>query len=302
MAITLLASACPAVQGPAGLKTLAAALASPPSLLSAAILNTTAITAKFAKNAQFLELLAAYGPKGVFGVAYGLTISVVSGLTIEVAAGHAMMESLIELATDTQATAYDNTNSYVWLKQDGTIEVINGSTTPPAIDAVYLGRVTASGGTVSGTIEYAGVVYNKGLLPIRETADADFPSDTPSSSLSFVTKTLNGTYLWDGSNHIRLGGSIAEFGFISIAQADANHTLTAAEYKRKTIKMTGTLSATRNVVAPTSAGAEFNFINATTQSLVFKTNAGTGPTVAAGKTAQVVCDGTDYVQIGAALA
>ena len=210
MTITLLASACPAVQGPASLVKLSDAAEAAPSLLTASVLNGgTTLTSKFNKNAQFLELLARYGSSGVFGIAQGLTISVVSGLTIQVAAGHAMMESLIELAEDTHATAFDDTNSYVWLKQDGTIEVKNNTTAAPAIDAVYLGRVTAASGTVSGTIETAGVVYLKGMAAIRYTADLSYPTDTPSSSYAFLTQTLGGTFLWDGAAWLKLQGPLA---------------------------------------------------------------------------------------------
>jgi hypothetical protein len=300
VAITLLASACPAVQGPAGLVKLSDAASAAPTLLSAAVIDGgTNLSSKINKNAQFLELLARYGPKGVFGVAYGLTISVVSGLTIEVAAGHAIMESIIELSADTEATAFDNTNSYVWLKQDGTIEVVNNAVTAPAMDAVYLGRVTASGGTVSGTIEYAGRVDIIGNIALRQTADTEIPSDTPSSSLAFFTKTLNGTWMWDGSSWLRVGGTVAEYGYVSIALSDANYTLSAAEYRRKVVKLTGTLSATRNLVLPTVAGAIFIIDNQTTQSLVVKTNAGTGPTIATTKRATLYCDGTDYIRVTA---
>ncbi len=301
MAITLLASACPAVQGPSGFKSLADAAASPPLLLSAATLTpaSTVISSKFNKNAQYLEQLARYGPQGVFAVAYGLTISVVSGLTIEVSAGHALMESLIELPAATQATAFDNADSYVWLKQDGTLELINGATTPPSIDAVYLGRVTATSGTVSGTIEYAGRMEIRGNLAIRETADPEMPSDTP-AAVSFLTKTLNGTWLWDSESWLRIGGEVAEYGFVSIALSDDNYTLSAAEYRRQIIKCTGTLTGTRNVVLPTVSGAIFLAHNACSGgSLTFKTTSGAGVTIAAGKSQWIYCDGTKYEPAGA---
>lgn len=91
-------------------------------------------------------------------------------------------------------------------------------------------------------------------------------------------------------------------GLVVLANADANYTVLASEFKCKTIKVTGALTGTRNITLPTTAGAIFAVHNACTGgSLLFKTSAGTGPTVAAGKTAWIYCDGTDFVQVGAAL-
>jgi hypothetical protein len=97
------------------------------------------------------------------------------------------------------------------------------------------------------------------------------------------------------------GNAVAiDWGLTTHAMSDANYTLLDTQYINGTQKFTGTLSGTRNIVLPTTSGARFAVHNATTQSLVLKTTGGTGPTLAAGKTAWIYCDGTDYVQIGAA--
>jgi hypothetical protein len=85
--------------------------------------------------------------------------------------------------------------------------------------------------------------------------------------------------------------------------ADANYTLTTANSATDEARMAilniasgVSLTASRNVVVPTSA-KEYTVKNATTggQSIVVKTNAGTGVTVPNGKTTPVFCDGTNVV-------
>lgn len=88
----------------------------------------------------------------------------------------------------------------------------------------------------------------------------------------------------------------------AVTMTDANYTLTtsngaADEARCAVISLTGTLSATRNVVCPT-ASQIWTVHNATTggQSIVFKTSAGTGVTIPNGMSARVRCDGTNVVQ------
>lgn len=88
----------------------------------------------------------------------------------------------------------------------------------------------------------------------------------------------------------------------SITMTDANYTLststTPQEWQYGVIKLTGTLTVSRNVIAPTNK-KEYTVVNATTggYSIVFKTAAGTGVTVSNGITAKVRCDGTNVEAI-----
>ena len=83
-----------------------------------------------------------------------------------------------------------------------------------------------------------------------------------------------------------------------IAMADANRVLTAAEAACDALSFSGALTAGRNVVYPAVPGV-YVVNNATTQTLTFKTAAGTGVAVAAGVKALISCDGTDFMKIGA---
>ena len=90
-------------------------------------------------------------------------------------------------------------------------------------------------------------------------------------------------------------------GTASVAMSDANYTLTVAdgltdESRKMFVVLTGALTAQRNVVCPSVSKLYF-VANTTTgsQSIVFKTNAGTGITVPNGEAMVLYCNGTNVV-------
>lgn len=90
-------------------------------------------------------------------------------------------------------------------------------------------------------------------------------------------------------------------GVASVAMTDAEYTLTTAngstdEARNAVITMTGTLTASRNVIVP-SVDKLYTFKNSTTggYSIVVKTSGGTGVTIANGDTLQVYCDATNVL-------
>jgi microcystin-dependent protein len=108
---------------------------------------------------------------------------------------------------------------------------------------------------------------------------------------------------WGNTTNTNLGTLLeqAVTGVGSIVMGDANYTLVSGngvsdEARNAVLVITGTLSATRNVVVPTS-NKFYAVRNATTgsQSIVVKTAAGTGVTLANGFTQLMYCDGTNVV-------
>jgi hypothetical protein len=88
-------------------------------------------------------------------------------------------------------------------------------------------------------------------------------------------------------------------GTATVAMPDSNYTLTAAneaadESRQMFIRLTGTLTAQRNVICPAVSKLYF-VINDTNQAIVFKTAAGSGMAVAAGRSVMLRCNGTDVV-------
>lgn len=91
---------------------------------------------------------------------------------------------------------------------------------------------------------------------------------------------------------------------VAVTIADADYTLSSAmtpkEWQYGIVKATGTLTAPRNVVAPTNKKL-YVFVNATTGgfAVTLKTSAGSGIAVAAGMQAILRCDGTNIVRVTA---
>ena len=90
-------------------------------------------------------------------------------------------------------------------------------------------------------------------------------------------------------------------GTAAVSMSDANYTLTVAdgatdEARKMFVVLTGSLTAQRNVVCPSVSKLYFVANNTTGgQSIVFKTNAGTGITVPNGAAMVLCCNGTNVV-------
>lgn len=160
-------------------------------------------------NKELIDLDNAtlYGGLG-YGVASGLTMSAV-GLTVTLAAGIAVAGGLCYNDDDYDFTAPDNeARVFVWMKQDQTVVVTTYSSdglVPPSSHCALLGVLTTSGGSVT-VIDYSGVCYLLGGLPVRNTADAGMPGGSPNSRPVFLTVCPSGTWVWDGSQFAMLSG------------------------------------------------------------------------------------------------
>jgi microcystin-dependent protein len=108
---------------------------------------------------------------------------------------------------------------------------------------------------------------------------------------------------WNNTTNYNLGTLLEQAiaGVQSVAVSGASYTLTtgsgvADEARNAVLVLTGTLAANCNVIVPT-ADKTYTFRNATTGgfSVVVKTAAGLGVTIANGFTQQVYCDATDVV-------
>lgn len=161
--------------------------------------GTTNLAAKFNKNALATELIGRRGC-GVYCITNGLDLSHTSGLTVNVAAGQALIDGIVEISTATTYVVPDATaRVYIWLKQDSTLTHAT-TTSPPTGGKVFLGSCVTAGGTVT-SLDDSGVLRSYGGLAVRTTADTGTPGDTPPSSLVFLTKTSNGAYLWRGDSY-----------------------------------------------------------------------------------------------------
>lgn len=108
---------------------------------------------------------------------------------------------------------------------------------------------------------------------------------------------------WGNTTNTNLGTLLEQAitGVSTITMSDANYTLVSGngvsdEARNAVLVMAGTLSATRDVIVPTS-NKFYAVRNATTggQSILVKTSGGTGVTLANGFTQLMYCDGTNVV-------
>ncbi len=90
-------------------------------------------------------------------------------------------------------------------------------------------------------------------------------------------------------------------GYTGVAMSDADTTLTAAngaadQARSMALNFTGTLTAARNIIVPSTSKLYF-IKNSTTGgfALTIKTSAGSGISVANGRSAVVLCDGTNVI-------
>lgn len=209
MAVTLTSTGVPAPQVYSGLKTLAsAAVSASAGLYTAqeiAAGDTTTVPADLNRNAMQLDLMGRYSG-GWMAIAHGLALSAGTGLTLNISAGHAIVDGIVEFAATT-AVMNANTTNHVWAKRDGTIEVKNNVLTAPTVPGVYLGAVVTGASTITSVDEAGRCVLRNGQM-YRETGDEGFPADTPSASMSFVAVTQGGRWLWDGEQYLMLTNAV----------------------------------------------------------------------------------------------
>lgn len=172
-----------------------------PSLPSARsiLANETVWVNDFNRNAAYLDILSQSG-SGMIAIISGLELIDGGGLTVDVSEGTALIGGLIQLPGGDSIVVADNTDNFIWLKQDNSLESVNGSTTPPAGAVCYLGCVTTLTGAIT-VIDFSGVVYNYSGVPFRETGDTGEPADTPPVNWIGVTKTTGVVYQWNGGSY-----------------------------------------------------------------------------------------------------
>jgi hypothetical protein len=126
-------------------------------------------------------------------------------------------------------------------------------------------------------------------------------SYTPSLRLVLpVTGELQGTWGQTVNNGLTNLVDAAIAGTATVAMPDSNYVLTAVnegadEARQMFIRLTGTLTAPRNVICP--AVSKLYFVtNDTNDSIVFKTASGTGVTVPTGRRMMLACNGTNVIE------
>jgi len=95
--------------------------------------------------------------------------------------------------------------------------------------------------------------------------------------------------------------AIGSNDYVSVTPAtDADVTLSVYQYSSKIIRInTGALTTNRNVIMPTAIITPVTIVNASLYTVTVKTSAGTGVSIATGKTAIVASNGTNITRLTA---
>ena len=244
MAAILLASACPAVP-----VFTASVYRNTGYTASALAAPSIPATVDFLVQAQQIgavtDQISRYG-SGLIGVPDGptkITLSIGTGLLLNISAGHAMIGGPVEIATDTTLAVPDATaRVWVWLQLTGPNLTYTTTTTPPAGESCLLGSCVTSGGVVT-VLDTSGVMYLRSGIGFRQTADYGAPSDTPpAKAAGFFGVTSTGVYLWDGSMWQQQGAA----GVVSDTVA-SGAAVVVADGQQQSIFDTVTIYGTRTI-------------------------------------------------------
>lgn len=243
MPVTLNATACPAPRNFSGLILLEDGESAGGAAVNARSLalgdDIDGLT-KLNRNATQLDLTSRYAA-GLYSVGQGLVISAGTGLLVDITAGQAVMDGIVEVPANASIVVSNSiARGYIYLLRDGTFSVVNNSLTPPSEPYVFVGSFVTSGGAVT-SVDHSGIMKQYGTLVIRQTADSGAPGDTP-GSFAFLTITSGGTYLWNGSSHIPIetsataieeaqdavGSILLDSSTIDFTYSDATPSITAS--------------------------------------------------------------------------
>lgn len=224
MPTTLLATQVPPPMVPTGHKKLSDAyLQTPPAGITLGSRTFTQgekgeIASKLNENALRTDLAGRYGG-GAYMVGTGLVLSTGSGLNAGVTAGQAIIDAIVEVPANTTVTIpASSPRFFVWLLQDKTFLVKNNDLSLPSQPAVLIGSGVSGASSIT-SVDESGVFYDRNGFPERTTADTGMPTDTPPATSRFYSKTLGGTYFWDGAKYFRIPDTATYLNPILAAQS-----------------------------------------------------------------------------------
>lgn len=209
------AANCPAVQTPVA--TLYAGASPPTPVVGTPVTTGPAASIGLVDllNADQVRgnLLGRYGGGG-YAVWQGLDLSDGGGLTLNVSAGQAGADGPAEKTAAATLALTDNVLNRVWISRLGVLSAVTSASASPlappdtATQWVYLGAANCASGVIT-VIDYSGRVSQlQGSLMWRRTADAGEPGDTPAATVRFLTRTVGGLYLWDGTAYEQISGAV----------------------------------------------------------------------------------------------
>ena len=213
----LLAVNCPLPIVPAALLSIVGGVPTVRSVVVANNSGSGSLSTPFNANAAALDTLGRAGA-GAYAIDWdsnpasavlpGLDLTVSAGLTLAIAAGQVVLDSVVQkLAATTLALTDNISRIYLWMNQAGVVTAVHNSTTPPAGVQVFLGSVVTAAGAIT-SIDGSGVIYFRSGMTFRRTADTAMPTDTPPGGIGFFSLGPSAAWLWDGSAYWELSAGL----------------------------------------------------------------------------------------------
>jgi hypothetical protein len=168
---------------------------------------------------------------GTYGIVKGLDLDQAVNGFVTIGAGQAMIDGIVEKTTTTSQAIASSTTSWLWLTRAGGISVGTGATFPaaPSAQCAYLGRVVTDGSGAITAYDLSGVMYLRGGIGWRRTADTGKPADAgvlPATGL-FYTRAAAGLWLWDGVGYVMAGIHTQDTGWTSFTNLSTDRTCDA---------------------------------------------------------------------------
>lgn len=202
---TAIASLCPAARPVATLGDITNAV---PSVSTTFVAGDTLEASDLNQIGARNDLAGALGGGGIYCVQTGLEVTISSGITISVSAGKFVGDGECELSTATTLALTNNVYNWVYINNSGgLVAATSATTTVPAVPSggkAFLARVLTAAGAIT-EIDYSGRLESKGGAVWRKTYDAGVPSDTPPSTVRFISESRNGLYYWDHTQWLAMG-------------------------------------------------------------------------------------------------
>jgi hypothetical protein len=210
----------------------------------------SAVRPNLNENAGRQDLLGRYAG-GAYAVVTGLDLSAGSGLTLNIAAGHAVIDGPV-IYPGGSVSLTDAGRNWLWISRAGAITVVFNSLVPPAGAYALLGSALTSAGSIS-SVDQSGVLYLRGSTATRRTADTVQPTDTPPASLQFFHRGASKLWWWDGSAYWQVSPATNAFSQ-ALIQPSASLTLSQIQTGATEIDLQsgGGVAATFDVTFPSA--------------------------------------------------
>lgn len=249
-------------------------------------------------------VVAVTGLTGAAGV-----VAVTPGTKLAWATGNAVLE--VTAASTKLSVTFAGTERFKVDSAHGAVYAGNGGTDYCASMGPLTGNETSNAALwllPNATAQTSGncVIYSDGTATwingksATGTIRFSFGGSNSIMSLMAASSIIGMAWPLGGLNNLSASSFQWQTGTPSFP-SDANYTMVAGEFSCPILKVTsvGSLTATRNLVAPLTVGSFYMVFNNTTgaQAIQIIGASGTGITIANGKRALVYSDGTNYQRL-----